>query len=184
MSARIRLSVASEPVDHFEADLAVVGCLSDERPLRGAAARCDWRLCGALSSLLASGALRGEEGEAALLPSPGGVRAPRVLTLGLGPRARRRGERLRAFAGDALERVAGLRAPRVALALLPGEQGGVRDQLEELVAGFAGALAEGLDEVEVSLWLLVPALELSEAREVLAHLSTQHWPEGVEFPEV
>ena len=146
MSARLVVSVVGEVVDRVDADLAVVGCLEDERPLRGAAARADWRLCGALSALLAEGARSGSEGEAALLPSRGGVRAPRVLALGLGAMGRRSSERLRGVSSEALRRALRLRARRPALALLSPDQGEVGDQVEELVVGLAeGSLVAELE---------------------------------------
>ncbi len=63
----------------------------DERPLRGAAGLCDWRLCGRLSRLLGAdreARLRGALGERLLLPT--GPRLPwrRLLLYGLGPTAR------------------------------------------------------------------------------------------------
>jgi hypothetical protein len=182
---RLEVSVLSEGIDHVDADVAVVGCLADERPLRGAAARADWRLCGAISSLLCVGDLQGDEGEAALFPSSGGVRAPRLLALGLGVRSRRRAERLRGFAGDALERVLRLRASRPALALLPPEYGDVRDQVGELVAGLAEVLAGSEhsedEDTGVRLRLLVAGEALSEAQEALAQLACHHWPPGIRF---
>ncbi len=181
MRVRLEVSVVDEGVDQVDADVAVVGCLEDERPLRGAAACADWRLCGAISSLLAAGSLSGQEGEAALFPSGGGVRAPRLLALGLGARGRRRADRLRGFAGDALQRLLGLRASCAALALLPPDYGEVRDQLEELVAGLAAGLADSEVDAQLALRLLVSEDALPEAREALAQLATQHWPEGIHF---
>src|SRR5438874_9265009 len=46
----------------------VLPFFSDERPLRGAAGLCDWRLCGRLSRLLASGRVQGQWGETTLYP--------------------------------------------------------------------------------------------------------------------
>jgi hypothetical protein len=63
----------------------VLTLFSDERPLRGAASACDWRLCGRLSRLLKSGRLHGESGEVMLYPP--GPRLPfqRLVLFGLGP---------------------------------------------------------------------------------------------------
>jgi hypothetical protein len=64
----------------------------DERPLRGAAGLCDWRLCGRLSRMLVSGRLNGEWGEATLYPLNATVahRLPfaQLVLLGLGPAER------------------------------------------------------------------------------------------------
>jgi hypothetical protein len=62
----------------------VLPFFSDERPLRGAAGLCDWRLCGRLSRLLSTGRVGGSFGEATMLPP--GRRLPfgRLLLVGLG----------------------------------------------------------------------------------------------------
>jgi Cytosol aminopeptidase family, N-terminal domain len=56
----------------------------DERPLRGAAGLCDWRLCGRLSRLLQSSRVGGNSQETTLYPP--GKRLPfqRLLLVGLG----------------------------------------------------------------------------------------------------
>jgi len=56
----------------------------DERPLRGAAGLCDWRLCGRLSRMLQSSRVAGKWGEVTLYPP--GKRLPfqRLLLVGLG----------------------------------------------------------------------------------------------------
>ena len=59
MSGSLRLCVDTSPFERVPADLAVAGFFSDERPLRGAAGRADWRLCGTISELLVSGRMRG-----------------------------------------------------------------------------------------------------------------------------
>ena len=60
-----------------DAEIAVAGFFQDHRPLRGGAARVDWRLCGLLSELLMSGELEGRRDEAVLMPSARHLRAPR-----------------------------------------------------------------------------------------------------------
>ncbi|MGH0028691.1 MAG: hypothetical protein ACQGVC_02795, partial [Myxococcota bacterium] len=71
--AGLRLSLAPGPIERAEADIAVVTFFDDERPLRGAAGRADWRLCGAVSRLIQRSKLSGAFGEAALVPSTGGL---------------------------------------------------------------------------------------------------------------
>ncbi|HTA18129.1 MAG TPA: peptidase M17, partial [Polyangia bacterium] len=50
------------------ADAVCVPVWTDVRPLRGAAGLLDWRLCGRLSTMLASGKVTGAEGEQTLFP--------------------------------------------------------------------------------------------------------------------
>jgi leucyl aminopeptidase len=62
-----------------------IGIFTDERPLRGAAGLCDWRLCGRLSRLLRADKLSGRADEVVLLP-PARARLPfsRLMLFGLG----------------------------------------------------------------------------------------------------
>ena len=62
----------------------VLPFFADERPLRGAAGLCDWRLCGRLSRMLQSSRVHGKWGEVTLYPP--GKRLPfqRLLLVGLG----------------------------------------------------------------------------------------------------
>jgi hypothetical protein len=65
-------------------DTLVLPFFADERPLRGAAGLCDWRLCGRLSRLLQSSRVAGQWGEVTMYPP--GKRLPfqRLLLVGLG----------------------------------------------------------------------------------------------------
>jgi len=111
------LGLAPGPIERARADLAVIALFAGERPLRGAAGRIDWRLCGRLSHLCAAGRVIGEPGCAVLIPGGGGVRAPRVLGLGLGARHALDAARWERWVDDALARARALRARQVALAL-------------------------------------------------------------------
>src|SRR5262249_13165727 len=79
-----------EPQEAPEA--LVLPFFSDERPLRGAAGLCDWRLCGRLSRMLGAKRLSGAWGETTLYPPRVfGVQRlpfPRLVMFGLGPSER------------------------------------------------------------------------------------------------
>ena len=45
-----QLALAPGPIERIRADVAVVPLFAGERPLRAAAGRVDWRLCGRLST--------------------------------------------------------------------------------------------------------------------------------------
>jgi Cytosol aminopeptidase family, N-terminal domain len=112
-----QLALAPGPIERVRADVAVVPLFAGERPLRAAAGRVDWRLCGRLSHLLAAGRLAGAIGEAVLIPGGGGMCAPRVLGLGAGERDAIDAALFERWIGDALERARALAARRAVIAL-------------------------------------------------------------------
>jgi leucyl aminopeptidase len=168
------LEIASAPLEAVAADLAVVPVFAEDRPLPGAAGRADWRLCGALSRLYAAGHLCGTAGEAALVPSGGGIAAPRVMAIGLGSRAEFEHAALARFVAEAVHRAAKLRARSLALGwperiAIPGER-----QAEALLAGLgrASEASEGVTRV----WLCASA---SEAAALAQALRRRDLPRGV-----
>lgn len=80
-------------LDQLQVDALVVFVAEDERPLAGLAGLLDWRLAGALSRLVESGALSGGEKEALLTVTGGRLAAPRLFAFGLGPQAKATPER-------------------------------------------------------------------------------------------
>ena len=143
MSAALAIELETGPIERARADLAIVCFATTDRPLRGAAGQADWRLCGRLSRLIAEGRVEGHAGEAVLLPGGGGLRAPLLLALGLGPGASLGPAAAAALARDAVSRGLALRAATLALALPPGELGdlALRLRLEALLTGAGDALA-------------------------------------------
>ena len=112
-----QLALAQGPIERIRADVAVVPLFAGERPLRAAAGRVDWRLCGRLSHLLAAGRLTGAIGEAVLIPGGGGMCAPRVLGVGAGERDAIDAALFERWVDDALARARGLSARRAVIAL-------------------------------------------------------------------
>jgi hypothetical protein len=112
-----QLALAPGPIERVRADVAVVPLFAGERPLRGAAGRVDWRLCGRLSHLLAAGRLVGAIGEAVLIPGGGGMSAPRVIGVGAGERDPIDAALFQRWVEDALARARGLSARRAVIAL-------------------------------------------------------------------
>jgi hypothetical protein len=160
VSRELSIDVQGSALERARADLVVVPLFDDERPLQGGAGRADWRLCGQLSSLVASGRLSGTPGEAALLLAFGGLAAPRLLVLGAGRRSAFDPE---ALARDAAGRAAALGVESVALPLpleSPGDAG--------LVLGAAAAaLGEARDDVALRLLLLVASEEVVRTTDLL-----------------
>jgi len=118
MSAALRITLESRPLERAEAEIAVAGFFQDHRPLRGGAARVDWRLCGLISELLMHGELEGRQGEAVLMPSARHLRAPRILLMGLGAQAEYRVTAAQDVMRDATLRCLDLGLTRVAMAPL------------------------------------------------------------------
>ena len=73
-------------LDQLRCDVLALSFFREDRPLRGAAGLVDWRLCGRLSRLVASGRLQGGTGELTLLPARPRLPFDKLLLLGLGPR--------------------------------------------------------------------------------------------------
>jgi len=184
VTAHVSLSLAIEPIERVDADVAFVTIFRDERPLRGSAGRVDWRLCGRLSRLLREERWVGEVGEAALIPTQGGLRAPLLIAAGLGARATFDASRCRAAARDAVERARRLRASTLALVLLEAGAGAIalEARLEALLRGVLGAPSMGPkgSADSLGLRLVVAPAERPAALEWLRAVRGRGLPSGVE----
>jgi hypothetical protein len=78
------VSLAS--LDRLQADVLVLSLFEDERPLRGTAGYCDWRLCGRVSGLIQENAFGCRRGEVLLTNTGSRIGAERILLFGLGAR--------------------------------------------------------------------------------------------------
>jgi len=167
VTATLSLEFDPGPIERSRADVAVVPLFAAERPLRGSAGRVDWRLCGRLSQLIAAGRLEGARGEAVLVPTCGGLRAPLLIALGLGSRDGFDARCWEATARDALERSLKLGASAVTLPLCETEVGdfALLEHAEALIAGAARALADR--GVDVYLRVVPSRLEARRAAEAL-----------------
>ncbi len=72
-------------IDGLRYEAVVLPFFEDERPLRGAAGLCDWRLCGRLSRLLQRRRLTGALGEVTLVPVRPRLAFDKMLLFGAGP---------------------------------------------------------------------------------------------------
>jgi len=164
MSGSLHLCVHTAPFERIPGDLAVVGFFSDQRPLQGAAGRADWRLCGQVSELLASGRMRGKKGDALLVPTFGRMAVESVLLLGLGRRTGFRGARAQEASDVALRRAIGLGARSLALApACAGE--GFPAQADAFLRGALPAIEDAEADIRVNL-----ALGAAEAASALRSL--------------
>ncbi len=106
-------------VDALRYEAAALPFFEDERPLRGAAGLCDWRLCGRLSRLLLSARVTGALGEVTLVPARARLPFDKLLLFGSGPRERFDQARFNAVTARIFDVVEGLRLRNLVLAL-PG----------------------------------------------------------------
>jgi len=118
--ARLLLDLPDVPFERAPAEVAVAFCFTEDRPLRGAAGRADWRLCGDLSALWLRGRMDGAAGRALLVPGDGRIAAERLVVLGLGPAAGFGADACERAVRDAVARVLDLRAS-IAVLAPPGD---------------------------------------------------------------
>jgi hypothetical protein len=151
----------SESLARVGAEVAVAGFFRDQRPLRGGAGLADWRLCGWLSNLLLASRVSGEIGEAVLATTHGRLRAPRLLLVGLGSRARFGVEVHRAAVSASLHRLLDLGAGSAAIDL-PSPGGEASE--DALAAGIVDGACDALDARSARLLLRVVAPPGSASR--------------------
>jgi hypothetical protein len=122
----------------------------DERPMRGPAGLVDFRLCGRVSKLIATGRMQGDLDEAVLMPARPRLFAERLLWLGAGLHAELTEARFRALARVALARLVALRVRSAALSL-PGRVRGHFAPAEAIdwFLEEASPFGERLDELTV-----------------------------------
>ena len=153
------IRLTARPMERVDADIAVAGFFADDRPLRGGAARADWRLCGGLSRRIESGDLSGKSGEAMLIASGRALRAPRLMLLGLGARQDYDTLRVTDEIRSALERCHHLRLDHVVLSPLGIASDDVPRHAAAIVAGLSDAWS-GSDRTRC-LELCVPRAEVA-----------------------
>ncbi len=106
-SVEVRLAeLTAAALDEAAVEALVLLVPPEERPLRGLAGLCDWRLCGALSRTLSGGWYGAGPGEVLLTPTGGRIGPGRLFVFGLGAREGREAElsRLLPRVLDALRR--------------------------------------------------------------------------------
>ncbi len=177
MSALLSIEVDPRPIEQVRAEVVVVSHFETDRPLRGAAGRADWRLCGLLSGLIGAQRLCGERGELALTPTYGRMKSDRLLLLGLGSREDFDAEQLRAATHATLRRVLALGAASVALPA-PGESDRslpLSDCADAILAGALAALADRPTELHLR-WVAPEgfAARVAEALEAAARRARRH----------
>jgi hypothetical protein len=173
------IEMDDQPVERVRADLLVAPFFAGERPLRGAAGRLDWRLCGHLSEMLRRSAFEGAPGDLILVPTGASARAPRALLVGLGERSGFSPRQLRPAVASALAKARALRAGIVAVALPSESTCGIPAE-RAATAAVVGA-GEALQEqaFTVRLRLIVEPDGMAAARQAMSQLVPRIQLEGV-----
>ena len=164
-SASLSLVIQGRPLERVACDLALAGAFSAERPLRGGAARLDWRLCGLFSDQIRDEFFLGERGEALLVPTTGALYAPRALLVGLGPRDEYGPVIAQSVIAEGMIRCFDLGATRIGMAPL----GIASNRLPEYSASVIGGLREALRDRsgEFEVVLSIPHREREAAASAL-----------------
>jgi hypothetical protein len=141
-------------LDQLKTEALCLPLFADERPLRGAPGLIDWRLCGRISELLVSGRMRGDFGEAILMPARPRLMAERLVWLGAGPRDELEESTFRAFVRELMQVLGALKV-RTAALVLPGRAVG-------RVESRGSAREPGLDPARAMEWFLDESLPFQE----------------------
>lgn len=84
----IEVTLTSKTIDEVSSQLALVTTFEDVRPLKGSAGLVDWRLNGKLSRFFVQKKMKGDKGEALLMPTRGRLDSTELLVLGMGPKSK------------------------------------------------------------------------------------------------
>lgn len=80
----MKLGVSAERADRIETEVLALFFFQDERPLKGAAGLVDWKMNGALSSLIIKEISSGVSGESTLVLPGKRINSQKILLFGLG----------------------------------------------------------------------------------------------------
>jgi len=116
IDSRIRLTSSTSPLADVECDWLVAGIWADA-PLSQSLAALNARLGGTLERLRESGDISGKALESLALHDPRGIKAKRLIFIGLGNRAETSRRSLHDAAAAALRSITGKKYARVALAI-------------------------------------------------------------------
>jgi hypothetical protein len=136
-------------IDGLRYEAAALAFFEDERPLRGAAGLCDWRLLGRVSRHIERGRLDGHAGEVSLLPARPRLPFDKIVLFGLGTRDSFDTAAFDRALGRMLDALRGLKLRTFVIAL-PGRSAGVVPAIDAVRAFASVALERGeFDEAVV-----------------------------------
>jgi hypothetical protein len=136
-------------IDALRCEALALPFFSDEKPLRGALGLVDWRMCGFLSRLRASGRLEGSPLETVLIPARPKLSLDKLFLFGLGPQAEFSLPALRSSIAHMLDTLERARVRTTAL-VLPG-RGAPAIAAEQAMEAFIAVSAQRVDHDELIL---------------------------------
>jgi hypothetical protein len=119
----MRINVFSGKLTKLHAELLVVSCFEDIRPLQGLAGEVDWLYGGIFSNLLMQNRITGKLGETLLLAAQEKIPIPKILLIGSGPSASYGYSQLNIISKKLFHSINGLNVRECAVELftLPGQ---------------------------------------------------------------
>lgn len=160
---QLSLVVDPRPVERVPAQVVVAGVFESERPLRAAAGRADWRLCGLLSDLVRRGRLTGAANELTLVECGGRMASERLMVLGLGQRSDFDADAFYRAVDRAFENAAAL----AATSLVIGSLGLEPEEWAHHIRLFVDGALSGLGSRSMDACLCLDASEVERVRREL-----------------
>ena len=114
----MRVGIFSGKLTKLHAEVLVVSCFEDLRPLRGLAGEVDWLYGGIFSTLLMQGKVSGKLGEILLLATQQKMQASKVILAGLGSSSQYEYADFSGIAKKVAEAMMGFQARECAVELL------------------------------------------------------------------
>lgn len=136
-------------IDALRCEALALPFFSDEKPLRGALGLVDWRMCGFVSRLRASGRLDGAALETVLIPARPKLSMDKLFLFGLGPQAEFGVPALRASIAHMLDTLERARVRTTAL-VIPGRSARVI-AAEPAMEAFIAVSAQRVEHDELIL---------------------------------
>lgn len=115
----MQIHVYSGNLTQLQAELLVVSCFEDIRPLKGLASEVDWIYGGALSRILIQGRFFGQFGERLLFAAEGKLQIPKIILIGLGKSTCYRYDQIQSISNVVRQTINGLNVFECAIEIDP-----------------------------------------------------------------
>jgi len=113
----LKLTVSSKDIDSIETSAIVLLFFHDERPLKGSAGLADWRMNGAISRLIISERINGNNGETTLVVPNRRILGDKILMIGLGNSSELTKDKIEEAAESVVDHLVGIGVKDFAIAV-------------------------------------------------------------------